>query len=70
MVRADVSPGRLARLSGLLPVHSLGLRDVFSLQLPEVRTVYSRTRLSRTHTLMSYTETIFEDLRKAEGAKN
>jgi hypothetical protein len=70
MVRAVVSPGCLARLSGVLPVHSLGLREVFSLQLAEVRTVFSWTQLSRTHTLMSYAETIFEDLRKAEEIKN
>ena len=63
MVHADVSPGCLVRLSGLLPLHSLGLREVLSLQLAEVRTVFSWTQLSRTHTLMSYTETIFEDLR-------
>ena len=39
MVHADVSPGHLARLSRLLPVHSLGLREVFSLQRAELRTV-------------------------------
>ncbi len=52
------------RLSGLLLVHSLGQREVFSWQLAEVRTVFSWTQLSRTHTLMSYPETVFEDLRK------
>ena len=41
----------------------------FSQQLAEVRTVFSWTQLSRTHTLMSYTETIFEDLRKPDGVK-
>jgi hypothetical protein len=50
-------------------VGSLGLHEVFSLQLREVRTVFSRTRLSPTHTLMSYTKTIFEGLRKPKELK-
>ena len=70
MVRTDVSPGCLARPSRLLPVHSLGLQQVFPLELDEVRTALSWTQLSRTHTLMSYAETIFEDLRKPKEPKN
>jgi hypothetical protein len=50
-----------------LCIHSAYAR--FSQQLAEVRTVFSWTQLSRTHTLMSYIETIFEDLRKPDGVK-
>jgi hypothetical protein len=39
------------------------------LELDEVRTALSWTQLSRTHTLMSDTETIFEDLRKPKALK-
>jgi hypothetical protein len=53
----------------MLSVYSLGLQQVFSLELDEVRTALSWTQLSRTHTLMSYTETIFEDLRKPKALK-
>ncbi len=59
----------LRDFQGLLSVHSLGLQQVFSLELDEVRTALSWTQLSRTHTLMSYAETIFEDLRKPKEPK-
>ena len=51
-----------------LCIHS-AYNEVFSLQLAEVRTAFSWTQLSRTHTLMSYAETIFEDLRKPKELK-
>lgn len=56
----------LAKLPGRLPVHSIGLTGLLRATL---KPRLSRTQLSPTHTLMSYAETIFEDLRSPKELK-